>query len=633
MSTAVNISVVTPVFNGLRFLDRAVQSLLLQTAPEWELLAVDDGSSDGSAERLEWWAARDPRVRVFRHPANRGISAARNTALAAAAGEWVAYLDHDDAFDPDHLARVWAWRDRGDVLVFRYRLLEERPGHPGFGRATEYDPAGRHDRMFEETIAVPLGVAHRRTLLDRVGGFDESLGRYLGQDEDGDLWRRFARAGATFTFVPHVAGTYHVRADSLARTRVPAPPPAAPMPTTAADESTPPRVLFVSYHDQADPTSGAAVCTGDLFRLLTARGWACGVVCGPWRDSPGPRPADPSGSRRSRGSCAGVSFRVASHAAPGYPVTAFLPDADPHGRLPTPAEAAAFGAVASAAIGAFRPDVVLTYGGDPASREARERARAAGARVVFRLHNFAYRSPAAFEGCAAVVVPSALSQSRHRASLGIEAVVLPSAIDPARVVAPVHEPRYLTFVNPDPAKGVFWFTRIAEVLGRTRPDVPMLVVEGRAGVDWLGRCGVDLTGVRTIHRMRNTPDPRAFYRVSKLVLMPSLWDESFGRVAAEAMMNGIPVIASDRGALPEVIGDGGLTLPIPPRFTPESRFAPAADEVAPWVERVVQLWDDGAAYAAAVDRARDRSRCWNSPVILGQWEQFLRDLNCRPNGV
>ncbi len=220
---AAKISVVTPVYNGMRFLDRAVRSVLGQTLPDWELLAVDDGSQDGSAERLDWWAARDPRIRAFRHLANRGISAARNTALAAARGEWVVYLDHDDEFEPQHFERVWQWRDRGEVLVFRYRLQEERPGHPAFGTLTDYDPAARYDRMFDETIAVPLGVAHRRDLVDRVGLFDESLGLYLGQDEDGDLWRRFARAGATFTFVPHQAGIYHVRADSVARTRRPAP--------------------------------------------------------------------------------------------------------------------------------------------------------------------------------------------------------------------------------------------------------------------------------------------------------------------------------------------------------------------------------------------------------------------------
>ncbi|PQO37787.1 glycosyltransferase family 1 protein [Bremerella cremea] len=90
------------------------------------------------------------------------------------------------------------------------------------------------------------------------------------------------------------------------------------------------------------------------------------------------------------------------------------------------------------------------------------------------------------------------------------------------------------------------FAKIAEVLGKRRPDIPLLVVEGRASVDWLARTGANLSQAN-LHRMRNTPDPREYLRVTHTMLMPSVWQESFGRVAAEAMMNGIPVIGSDRG--------------------------------------------------------------------------------------
>ncbi|HEX4612531.1 MAG TPA: FkbM family methyltransferase, partial [Urbifossiella sp.] len=225
-----SVSVVTPVFNGTRFIRRAVASLCAQSFSDWELLAVDDGSVDDSPAILADLAAADPRVRVFRHPANRGVSAARNTALAAARGELIAYLDQDDEFYPDHLARAWGERDRADVLLFRYDLVEERPDHPGVGTVRSYDPAARAGSMFTETIAVPLGVVHRRTLIGRVGAFDEALGRHQGRDEDGDLWRRFARAGATFAGVPHASGRYHVRPDSLARTRPPAPDAVPPLP-------------------------------------------------------------------------------------------------------------------------------------------------------------------------------------------------------------------------------------------------------------------------------------------------------------------------------------------------------------------------------------------------------------------
>ena len=97
--------------------------------------------------------------------------------------------------------------------------------------------------------------------------------------------------------------------------------------------------------------------------------------------------------------------------------------------------------------------------------------------------------------------------------------------------------------------------------------------------------------------MANTGNPAAFYALSKLVLMPSLWQETLGRVAVESLANGIPVVASDRGALPETLGDAGLCLPIPGRHTPESRTAPTAAELKPWCDEIERLWDDPAYFA------------------------------------
>jgi glycosyltransferase involved in cell wall biosynthesis len=92
---------------------------------------------------------------------------------------------------------------------------------------------------------------------------------------------------------------------------------------------------------------------------------------------------------------------------------------------------------------------------------------------------------------------------------------------------------------------------------------PLLIVEGRGKADGLAGLPVDLSGLTNLNRMANTPDPRDFYRVSRVILMPSLWRESLGRVPIEAMANGIPVLASDRGALPETLGDAGFVFTSP----------------------------------------------------------------------
>jgi glycosyltransferase involved in cell wall biosynthesis len=305
----------------------------------------------------------------------------------------------------------------------------------------------------------------------------------------------------------------------------------------------------------------------------------------------------------------------------------FAPDPPVPAKLPTPEETAGFLAVLAEAMRRFRPDVVLTYGGDPASRGVVEAAKTAGAKVAFWLHNFAYPDAAAFAGCDAVIVPSQFSRDCHRKSLGIECVVLPPVIDVTRVACERPDRgRFVTFVNPVPEKGVFWFARVAEVLGRRRPDIPLLVVEARGRADWLGRCGVDLRSVTSLHRMANTPDPRAFYRQTRVVVIPSLWRESYGRVAAEAMFSGIPVVTSDRGALPEVVGTGGTCLPIPAHITPETRTPPTAEEVTPWVEAVIGLWDNATRYETASVAAKSASTAWHSGAVVPRWEEFLASL-------
>jgi glycosyltransferase involved in cell wall biosynthesis len=186
--------------------------------------------------------------------------------------------------------------------------------------------------------------------------------------------------------------------------------------------------------------------------------------------------------------------------------------------------------------------------------------------------------------------------------------------------------RFVTFINPQPDKGVAVFARIAVELGRRRPDIPLLVVEGRGTSDALAGLPVDLSGLTNLNRMANTPDPRDFYRVSRVVLMPSLWRESLGRVAIEAMANGIPVLASDRGALPETLGDAGFVFTIPERCTAASALVPTAQEVAPWVAVIERLWDDPEFEAEHRRRALAEAHRWDGNRLANQYEKFFVSL-------
>jgi glycosyltransferase involved in cell wall biosynthesis len=120
------VSVVMPVFNGLRTVRRAYSSLAAQSFAHWELLAVDDGSTDGTRVELLQLAAHDTRVRVLFMEENIGPGAARNKALENAAGELVTYLDCDDEYYPNYLETAGRLLSRADVLMCGYDVVDDR---------------------------------------------------------------------------------------------------------------------------------------------------------------------------------------------------------------------------------------------------------------------------------------------------------------------------------------------------------------------------------------------------------------------------------------------------------------------------------------------------------------------------
>ena len=225
-----------------------------------------------------------------------------------------------------------------------------------------------------------------------------------------------------------------------------------------------------------------------------------------------------------------------------------------------------------------------------------------------------------------MVVPSRFAASEYARSIGLRCTALPCVVDPARVRLERLEPVFLTFVNPCPDKGLYPFARIADELGRRRPDIPILVVESRGTEADLLACGLDLRRHGTVHLMAQTDDPRDFWRVTRVCLIPSVFRESQGLVAIEALLNGIPVVASDRGALPETLGAAGLLLPLPGHLTPTSRHLPTAEEVAPWVEAIVRLWDDAAFADEHRRRARAESRRWAPEALRPDYARFFTDL-------
>ena len=144
------VSVIMPVYNTAEYLDEAVTSVIAQTYRDWELVAVDDGSTDGSGEMLEQWAAKDPRIRVLHRP-NGGLSAARNTGLKNITGDLIQFLDSDDWLAPTALEDSVSalLQHHADMVIFDAFYV---------GMGTD----------FHERSPLPAGVYDSRVILENL---------------------------------------------------------------------------------------------------------------------------------------------------------------------------------------------------------------------------------------------------------------------------------------------------------------------------------------------------------------------------------------------------------------------------------------------------------------------------------
>ena len=122
----VKISVIMPVYNSEEYLEWAAESVLKQNLKEIELIMVDDGSKDKSGQICDILKAKDDRVKVI-HQKNQGISAARNNGMKAAQGEYIAFIDNDDAYVEGFLDKIYEYARENDanILKYGYRVIED----------------------------------------------------------------------------------------------------------------------------------------------------------------------------------------------------------------------------------------------------------------------------------------------------------------------------------------------------------------------------------------------------------------------------------------------------------------------------------------------------------------------------
>ncbi|MDO5308841.1 MAG: glycosyltransferase [Planctomycetia bacterium] len=394
------------------------------------------------------------------------------------------------------------------------------------------------------------------------------------------------------------------------------------------------KILFASWHFYLDQSNGASITVRELLRALSRQGDDVSTFCADAMDYN--RQASLDAILELHG-IHGVERLHAPSSSPDYSIRSFF-----DGRIksivfsPVQSEKIPNSSIGRAFLEFFdltlkktKPEIVLTYGGYWFGAEMIEIAKRHNAKVVILLQNFSYQDSTYFQNADLVLVPSHYAAGYYRGTLGIEALVAPPVIDWRKIVSPeaVMERRYVLFVNPELRKGALFFSRLVERISELRNDVPFLVIEASATGHDLSRFDRKLLANPTVFKARNTPLPRDFYSLAKITLVPSLFLESFGRVGAESMIAGVPVVASTRGALPEVLGDAASLLDIPKEYAPETAIMPPTRAgVDAWVKEIIRLWDDDAYYAKKRKEALTRAQAWTPQKTLEAYQRAFNRL-------
>jgi hypothetical protein len=386
------------------------------------------------------------------------------------------------------------------------------------------------------------------------------------------------------------------------------------------------RFLLANNHCISDPTAGVTQSLRTIVEWLAEAGHECRVLTtarfespvtftieehlrqqdAEVADLPGDRPPRASGrKRRAR------SRQVARYVMGHVPVTLLMTRHNDESR-PDHAEGRQYMALLSEMVEEIAPDVLIACNGHRMIFEAMAHARARGIATAFAVRGFGYYEPRYFADVDHVFTCSQFLTHFYRDRIGLTSTPLEPPLTWSKVIAPTESRAFVTFVNPSPHKGLLLFARLADMLGSRRPDIPILVVQSGNSAGSLNAVpGLDFGRYPQIMAAPPVPNPSDYFALTRILVVPSVWEEPFGRVAAEAMVNGIPPLVSERGSLPSVVGGdfgaggGGRVLPIPQWMTEKTTRLPSEDEVQPWYGAVCALWDDALFYRSLSERARE----------------------------
>ena len=210
------VSIIIPTYNAEKYIKTAINSALKQTYQKIEIIVVDDGSTDKTAEIVKFY--KNPRI-IYIYQENQGQSAARNAGIKIAKGEYIALLDADDLFLPEKIEQqvnfLETHLDCGVCYCKIYNFFDNRPDELFYNPVPNYS-GFIFDKLLKHSVVNPLAAVLRKEYLDKYGGFKDDWRRC----DEQYLWLKLAFNKVKFCYLDEVLAYYRVNKNSLSNQAV-----------------------------------------------------------------------------------------------------------------------------------------------------------------------------------------------------------------------------------------------------------------------------------------------------------------------------------------------------------------------------------------------------------------------------
>ncbi len=273
-----------------------------------------------------------------------------------------------------------------------------------------------------------------------------------------------------------------------------------------------------------------------------------------------------------------------------------------------------------------KPDVICLYGSSAIELAIITIAKQHGIKTCFSINNGHYLN-FDFSFIDRVLADSHETVKYYKDKINVNMLATGTFIDVKKhIVQNKMQRKFISFVNPSPEKGVSILMRLALMAKEKQKDWEFLVVESRG--TWkqaINAFNLDPTLFTNVNVTNHVLDMRLVYEQTKLLLVPSIYHESFGRVAVEATFNAIPVLATNSGGLVEAVNGGGKCINAPEDCVKNYMYLPSDNDVLEWFEALEEMLDE-KNYDAWCKKAKEAGEAYSLDKNIDKALSYLRPL-------